>query len=553
MKTWRLVTLHINLNFGLSVLRHHWKTRDTKLLGQLGIAAIIVLTGAIFGGMYYAFLNMTYNALSALGHGQAVLTMGVVTSSLFVVFAGLALVVSVFYFANDLDFLVSLPLQPHQVLDGKFATVLVNAYLIAAPFAIPTLVLFCIREGMGPVYWLTSALVFLLIPVLPLAVASVAVLFIMSVTNIGRYKDALRVVGLSFLLMLALGFNYLLSSAAANTESIHSILRDPEGLVRMVGRAYPPSVWATRALNPVTPSSGILHVILFAAASAAGLALMMVAAHYLFYKGLIAGREVSPGRRLRSDEIDSRFSRQSSPIAAIARREVRILVRTPIFMFNSVAMLVILPLISLFAMVMPGSDTLRALIESGGARQTIMLGAAGFLATMGMFAPSPASAISREGKLFWISKMIPVTATDQLKGKLAYSFALTALAIPILYLYSVLVFSWSALEFAAIVVFGMAGSAPVIISNLLIDLFRPYLTWDDPQKAIKQNFNVVAGMVVGAAILFGLYQVFKAALKIGLGFWMAWTASAALSVLLALLMFVHMARVSDFFYRRIQI
>ncbi|MEW6244930.1 MAG: hypothetical protein AB1497_11895 [Bacillota bacterium] len=553
MKTWRLVTLHINLNFGLSVLRHHWKTRDTKLLGQLGIAAIIVLTGAIFGGMYYAFLNMTYNALSALGHGQAVLTMGVVTSSLFVVFAGLALVVSVFYFANDLDFLVSLPLQPHQVLAGKFATVLVNAYLIAAPFAIPTLVLFCIREGMGPVYWLTSALVFLLIPVLPLAVASVAVLFIMSVTNIGRYKDALRVVGLSFLLMLALGFNYLLSSAAANTESIHSILRDPEGLVRMVGRAYPPSVWATRALNPVTPSSGILHVVLFAAASAAGLALMMVAAHYLFYKGLIAGREVSPGRRLRSDEIDSRFSRQSSPIAAIARREVRILVRTPIFMFNSVAMLVILPLISLFAMVMPGSDTLRALIESGGARQTIMLGAAGFLATMGMFAPSPASAISREGKLFWISKMIPVTATDQLKGKLAYSFALTALAIPILYLYSVLVFSWSALEFAAIVVFGMAGSAPVIISNLLIDLFRPYLMWDDPQKAIKQNFNVVAGMVVGAAILFGLYQVFKAALKIGLGFWMAWTASAALSVLLALLMFVHMARISDFFYRRIQI
>jgi len=552
MKTWRLVVLHINLNFGLSVLRHHWKTRDKKLLGQAGIAAVVLLTAATFGGMYYAFLNMTYNALSALGHGQAVLTMGVVTSSLFVVLAGLALVVSVFYFADDLEFLVSLPLWPHQVLAGKFATVLVNAYLIAAPFAIPTLVLFCIREGMGPSYWLTSALVFLFIPILPLTIASVGVLFIMSVTNIGRHKDALRVVGLSLLLMLALGFNYLLSTAAAGTENIQSILRDTEGLVRIVGRAYPPAVWATRALNPVTLSSGVLYAVLFAVVSTAGFGLMMVAAHYLFYKGLIAGKEVSPGRRMRWDELDFRFYK-ASPIRAIARREIRILVRTPIFMFNSVAMLVILPLISVFTMFMPGSDTLRALIQSGVARQTIMLGAAGFIATMGMFAPSPASAISREGKLFWISKMIPVTAADQLKGKLAYSFILTALAIPILYLYSLLVFSWSALEFVAIILLGMAGSAPVIISNLLIDLFRPYLTWDDPQKAIKQNFNVVAGMLAGSAILFVLYQAFEGALEMGLGFWSAWTVAGALSVLLALLMYAYMVKVSDSLYRRIPV
>ncbi len=552
MKTWRLVVLHINLNFGLSVLRHHWKTKDKKLLGQAGITAVVLLTAATFGGMYYAFLNMTYNALSALGHGQAVLTMGVVTSSLFVVLAGLALVVSVFYFADDLEFLVSLPLWPHQVLAGKFATVLVNAYLIAAPFAIPTLVLFCIREGMGPSYWLTSALVFLFIPILPLTIASVGVLFIMSVTNIGRHKDALRVVGLSLLLMLALGFNYLFSSAAAGMENIQSILRDSEGLVRIVGRAYPPAVWATRALNPVTLSSGVLYAVLFAVVSTAGFGLMMVAAHYLFYKGLIAGKEVSPGRRLRWDELDFRFS-EASPIRAIARREIRILVRTPIFMFNSVAMLVILPLISVFTMFMPGSDTLRALIQSGVARQTIMLGAAGFIAIMGMFAPSPASAISREGKLFWISKMIPVTAADQLKGKLVYSFALTALAIPILYLYSLLVFSWSALEFVAIILLGMAGSAPVIISNLLIDLFRPYLTWDDPQKAIKQNFNVVAGMLAGSAILFVLYKAFEGALEMGLGFWPAWTVAGALAVLLALLMYAYMVKVSDSLYRRIPV
>ncbi|HOL16150.1 MAG TPA: hypothetical protein PLZ49_08160, partial [Bacillota bacterium] len=44
-----------------------------------------------------------------------------------------------------------------------------------------------------------------------------------------------------------------------------------------------------------------------------------------------------------------------------------------------------------------------------------------------------------------------------------------------------------------------------ITSSLLIDLLRPYLTWDNPQKAIKQNLNVVFGMVAGGALYYLIY------------------------------------------------
>ncbi len=56
-----------------------------------------------------------------------------------------------------------------------------------------------------------------------------------------------------------------------------------------------------------------------------------------------------------------------------------------------------------------------------------------------------------------------------------------------------------------VVILGMALSFPGITVGLLIDLLRPYLTWDNPQKAIKQNINVLLGMVAGGGILYLIY------------------------------------------------
>jgi ABC-2 type transport system permease protein len=73
------------------------------------------------------------------------------------------------------------------------------------------------------------------------------------------------------------------------------------------------------------------------------------------------------------------------------------------------------------------------------------------------------------------------------------------------------------LELLLVVVLGLVIGLPAIVVSLLIDLLRPYLNWDNPQKAIKQNINVVLAMLAGGGIyalifLAGwlAYQVFQA-------------------------------------------
>ena len=54
------------------------------------------------------------------------------------------------------------------------------------------------------------------------------------------------------------------------------------------------------------------------------------------------------------------------------------------------------------------------------------------------------------------------------------------------------------------VVLSAAALFPICLSGTLIDLLRPKLHWNNPTEAIKQNFNVVLGMVAGAIIIMAL-------------------------------------------------
>ena len=75
----------------------------------------------------------------------------------------------------------------------------------------------------------------------------------------------------------------------------------------------------------------------------------------------------------------------------------------------------------------------------------------------------------------------------------------------------------------------MAGAVLTAL-GMIIDLARPLLNWTNPQKAIKQNFNVLLAFFADAGILaaltFGAVQMGKRGMKTG-------TVVAVLAVILA--------------------
>ncbi len=110
------------------------------------------------------------------------------------------------------------------------------------------------------------------------------------------------------------------------------------------------------------------------------------------------------------------------------------------------------------------------------------------------------SALSREGKVFYILKTLPMSWRRQILAKITVGviFSLLGILIPLAILLIVIRPPlWLALSLLAVV---PGGVLLPNFSGIIFELFWPKLNWDNEQKAVKQNMNVLYGM--GASLLF---------------------------------------------------
>ena len=505
MKMLKLLGLQLKVNFGLSALRWYLQHDPRRFWGSVGLVLLVIAGIAPILYPYVQMMETAYAISAGLGQPGLIIALAVVLSSLLVLVFSLTYVLSVFYYSRDLSLLLSLPLEPRDILGAKFFVVWILDLLTMAPFYLPALWVFGVNSGAGPLSWLAGIFIFLLLPVVPLALSSIFVLCLMSLVNLSRKRDTLQLMGLFLFLAAVLLLNTYLTSIPAGEEMdyLEKLLAEEQGLVRFTARAYPPAFFAARALSAGGELSW-LNFFYFLGVSAAGLGLLLLVGQQIFYRGLIGGSEVQQGRALSRDELAGKAAGALPPAWAIALREIKYLVRTPIYLFNSLAMVALVPIV--LAIPLFAGGELAPLLEQiqavPGPIQA--LGGAAFMGLMALFAPAASSSFSREGRLFWISQVIPVAPEQQIRGKVLYSLIIASLSLPVVAL-AAFWLSWTISQFLIAVIAGMILSLPAITSSLLIDLLRPYLTWDNPQKAIKQNVNVIFGMVAGGALYYLLY------------------------------------------------
>lgn len=542
----KLIAFQLKLNFNLPALAWYWKKKDKRFFGAIGLAALVVVSLLPLFFLYWRLVQLSYVQFVSLGQPGAVLTSAMTLSAALVAFFGIFYVMSAFYFSRDLPLLIPLPLRPSQIVGAKFFTVLVNNYLTIAPFLLPALIFYGTRRAEGVLYWLCAAIVFILFPVIPLALVSALVLAFMRITNLGGRRDTLRLIGMLIAVAFGVGFNAVITSIPQGQEMefIARLLSEEMGLVSYIGKIYPPAVWATKALT-AGGSAAVQNLSGLLLASLAGVYLMLFLGERLFYRGLIGGEEVRSGKRISADALEKKLSRDSSPAMAIAMREIKILIRTPIYMFNSIFVVLLVPVLFVIPAVTGGNlNAILNMAKSSADPFVLVVAGAGFIGAMSIFAPAASSSFSREGRQFWISKVIPVDPLTQINGKILYSYLLTFLSVPLLALFYLLVARISFAQFVLAVLLGAAISLPSITVSLLIDLMRPYLDWDNPQKAIKQNVNVVLSMVASGGLLYLVYLACRKIYDITSGVLPVYLGMFALSLVLGLIPYLVMARIA---------
>ena len=508
-----LIKTDLNTTYGLSALKYKFKDKRDRI--QIIVLAIALLSLIPTYILMISGLSKLYEAYTNIGQESMFLLNGFISTQLLVFFFGILYVMSKYYFSNDLNILVPLPLSPRDIVGAKFVTLLFNEYLTSLPIILPFIIIYGINGGEGILYWLYSLILILFVPVIPLTLASIIIMLFMKYTNIKGRKDLIRIIGYFVLLIVLLGFQFKIQSIAQNVvlqgdNFFLEMAQDSNLLVRKLGLSFPPSMWGVLSLSNHSNLTGLLNLMLFVGVSVVVFLLMIELSEKLFFDGLIGSLEVTTTSRNKKVKAED-FSKSSPAFLAIGLKEIKILVRTPVYLLNSVVGVVILPIIIVISTVMDGGESLGSLsMLVGNNSHIVSLFGIGIITMFGVMNCVGCTTFSREGKSLWIQRTTPIKANDQILGRIVSSLIVQVIAIVALIGSLAFITNITLENIFWIAILGLIGSIPMTELGMIVDIFRPLLDWDDPQKAMKQNLNVLIAMGVGALYLLAVgFLVYK--------------------------------------------
>lgn len=559
MKTFlNLLKLNLNVNFGISAMKYRF-TKEKKRLWEPILIGICVIIGLVFMTAMVSFMMFAiFIAGKQINKPEMVLTVSVMVGQLLILFFGILYVMSSFYFSQDLNILIPLPLKPSQVLGSKFAVIMINEYLTLVPVLLPAIVIYGVGMRMGFLYWIKGLLVFLAAPVIPLIIGSILIMISMRFINFRKSKDLLAVIGGILGVIISLGVNFFVQSLPKGSEEemISNLITERLDIIEMIGQRFPPSIWATYALSK-SGLEGFGYFVLFLGMSVVLFAVLMWLGNQIFYKSVLSGQEVSRKHRaLTEQEVSRKYVKTSSAVIALFWREWKLFIRTPVYAMNGLVGMIVAPVAMLLPIIANSEIDKRemfAFIQNPDYVLPISLvGLAIMFFTSSMNIVASTS-LSREGQMFWISKMIPVHPKEQVAAKLIHGTVIQSIGVLVTGVVFTLITRISLLRMLVLLLLGIIGTIALVAVNLLIDVLRPKLEWKNPQEAVKSNLNSMLGMLAMFIVLGILSAAAFGMVLLKLPHWLVYLLLGVLMVIFSVSVTIGLFVVSEYKYSCIEI
>jgi ABC-2 type transport system permease protein len=484
-----------------------------------------------------AFVNTLYDMLSQIDQQGVILGLGFSMSCLVIFFLGIFYVIGTFYFSMDINYLLPLPFRPSEILSSKLVVVLVYEYLTQIVILAPIIIAYGVKDGAGIFYYIFGILVFLTIPVTPLVISSILVMIIMRFTNAAKNKDRFNMIGGIIAIFIGVGVNIFIQRTASNftnPEDIQKLFMEGNNsLIGFATKLFPSAKLAAVALAENALGRGFINLGLLIAITLSSLIIFIFVGESLYFKGVIGISEAASNRKhLSSDEL-YKATEQNSVIKAYTIKELKVLFRTPAYFLNCVVINFFWPVILILPLVinqdsMEGLKMIKSFLNTPNYLPIILAGSSLLLAFVTGTNGVAATSISREGKSLFVNKFLPISYKDQIMAKVLSGIIISIIGMVALTFTLVIVAKPSPLLIILITIIGLLVISFANFVGILIDLFNPKLNWDNEQKAVKQNLNLLISwpliLILPGIITFIVYKL-----------------HLAMSVTFVLLLFVYIA------------
>lgn len=497
-------------NNSIGLLKAEKRTLS-KTIKHLLLYVILIISLLPLASMFAVITTSSYGFLKPLHMEGIILSASMSISSTIIFAFGIFFIMSVFYFSSDIDNLLVLPVKPWIILMSKFTIVLIYEYFTEFIILVPVMGAFGIKSSAGLLYYIYSIIIFFTLPIIPLIIAALITILIMRFSGFTRNKDRFKTIAQMCILIFVVSINLIsqkLGKGISSGEDMAKFLTSGNNsILQSSSKLFINIKYAVESLINSTTINGISNMILYLLIIAVFLVLFVVFSETFYIKGVIGMTQIQAKRKILSSSEIAKQSTKRSKMLTYTIKELNILFRTPVYFMNCVVMNFIWPLFFIIPIISQ-KDLLKNLKYTHNYLNTIIsnnvtLGILvsvvfGISIMLSMINPIASTAISREGKNIFVNKFIPMNYKKQLLSKVLAAFIINFSGIMLIILLITIIITPPLPLVAVVILLSVIGTVFSIFLGIFIDLNYPKLNWDNEQRAVKQNFNVIISMLVGA-------------------------------------------------------
>ena len=460
-------------------------------------------------GLIFTVLNNVYGSFKALNQEGYLMTFVLSSVSMVIFIFSMFSIASILFFSKDIEYLLPMPFKAREITIAKFLYILFGEYLISAFILIPAYAVWIINSNPGVMFYVAAVIVFLVTPIVPILLSAIIIMPIMRFSGLVKHKDAFTIVGSFIGIGFGVGINIFTQSVGKNANSpgaLQNILQSKNELINSIATIFVNVKSSTKAIVLSGSSEGIINLLILFVIIVAALGIYMVLSDALYLKGAMSSSgSVSKKKKISSEQFE-KSTDTNSPLLALVKREIKIILRTPVYLMNCGSTVLLVPIccipVFLSGNLFSQLGGLASTIASSESAQiiTLMIIYAISAFTVAV-APASGTAISREGSSIYVSKYIPVDYKKQLDAKLIVSFSISAISLILILAIVEILLKLNAILFIASLLITLLISSFASIVALLIDVMKPKLSWNTEEQAVKQNFNPFFAFAISAVIL----------------------------------------------------
>lgn len=503
---WLLLGLRWMLTANTFRGRKRWQ-QALQVLGTLWVVGWLGFVSGLAGFGVGALLRRFPEApLEALLPGLILTAVAAI-----ILISSFAIALGSLFLTSDLETLMTAPVSRRALFTAKILDGLVTYYAITIIAAVPALVTYGIVLRYGPLYYVLAIVAVVGTPLLPAGVGALLTMLVARFAPARRVREVLGLVGA----LVGISFSLVGQTSRLWTQRLFGPGQDPQeilGHLRQLAAIPLPSLVAGRGLAAAGAGNWAA-----AAAELAGFLVLtfglfagcVVAADRLYATGWARMQGAGVANRSRArvarDAANAGWLGRAPAWAAIALKDWRTIPRDLRNFAQLLTPLVILPIVY-FNIIGGGRRSSSALTDtlSGLGRGTvdpvgIVVAGGILLATVLIFRRVAATAISMEGRAWWMLKLAPISGQELLRGKLAAALVPFAILSTLLLLGATLWRGFSAVGF----LYGWFGiqllGAAILATATGAAVPWAKLDWDDPRKMSSgwgNLISLIAGVLV---------------------------------------------------------